>query len=110
VSEAQYRLTCWEGGPPPDERAGRALLSGEGMAPYTWGNPPGDLYAAHRHGYHKVVLCLSGSIVFELPASGESVELRPGDRLELPAGVEHSATVGPQGVVCLEGHRTRTSA
>jgi hypothetical protein len=28
----------------------------------------------------------------------------PGDRLDLPAGVRHSAIVGPQGVTCLEAH------
>jgi hypothetical protein len=30
------------------------------------------------------------------------VTLVPGDRLDLPAGVGHSATVGPDGVECLE--------
>ena len=30
-----------------------------------------------------------------------------GDRLELPAGVAHNASVGPEGVVCLEAHRQR---
>jgi quercetin dioxygenase-like cupin family protein len=110
VSEASYRLTRWQSGPPPDERAARAQLSTEGLAPYAWGNPPGDVYPTHRHGYHKIVLCLSGSIVFELPATGELVELHPGDRLDLPAGLEHSATVGPEGVVCLEAHRTRGGA
>jgi quercetin dioxygenase-like cupin family protein len=80
------------------------------MAPYAWGNPPGDVYSAHSHGYHKVVICLSGSIAFELPASNETLELKPGDRLDLSAGVEHAATVGADGVVCLEGHRTRTGA
>jgi hypothetical protein len=34
---------------------------------------------------------------------GRDVELRPGDRIDLPAGVEHAATVGPDGVECLEG-------
>jgi quercetin dioxygenase-like cupin family protein len=110
VSEAAYRLTRWPGGPPPDERAARAQLSTESMAPYAWGNPPGDVYPPHRHGYHKTVICLSGSIAFELPASRERVELRPGDRLDLPPGLEHSATVGPEGVVCLEAHRTRAGA
>ena len=28
-----------------------------------------------------------------------------GYRLDLPAGVEHDAVVGPEGVVCLEAHR-----
>ena len=107
MSEAPYRLTRWPGGPVPDERAARAQLALENLAPYAWGNPPGDVYTPHRHGYHKIVICLSGSIVFELPPGGEFVELRPGDRLDLPPGLEHAATVGPEGVVCLEAHRTR---
>jgi hypothetical protein len=31
--------------------------------------------------------------------------LAPGDRMELPAGTEHSATVGDAGVVCWEAAR-----
>lgn len=47
---------------------------------------------------------LRGSITFSLTGSGEQVELRAGDRLELPAGTEHAARVGPHGVTCLEAH------
>jgi hypothetical protein len=32
------------------------------------------------------------------------VPLRDGDRLDLPAGVDHDAVVGPAGVTCLEAH------
>ncbi|MDQ7030941.1 MAG: hypothetical protein Q9O62_14800 [Ardenticatenia bacterium] len=46
-----------------------------------------------------------GSITFHLPESGEDLTLGPGDRLDLPAGIRHAATVGPEGVVCLEAHR-----
>ncbi|HEY3081279.1 MAG TPA: cupin [Chloroflexota bacterium] len=102
------RVTRWsDDRPPPDERAARALLSSENLAPYAWGNPPNDSYAVHRHPYHKVLVCLSGSIVFDLPELGRSVELSPGDRLDLPPDLLHSALVGPDGVVCLEAHRTR---
>jgi quercetin dioxygenase-like cupin family protein len=97
-----------EGAPPPDERAARALLSSENLAPYAWGNPPHDRYPAHRHPYHKVLICLSGSIVFDLPELGRAFELRPGDRLDLPPDLLHAAVVGPDGVVCLEAHRTRS--
>ena len=83
------------------------MLSTEGMAPYAWGNPPGDVYPAHRHPYVKVVYCLSGSLTFHLPESRGDVRLGPGDRIDLPACVEHAAAVGPDGVVCLEAHRTR---
>ena len=91
----------------PDERRLRALLSAENVAPYAWGNPPGDRYVAHRHPYHKTLYCLSGSIAFELSELGEMVDLKPGDRLDLPPQVLHAANVGPEGVVCLEAHRPR---
>jgi quercetin dioxygenase-like cupin family protein len=75
------------------------------MTPYRWSNDPHDRYQAHSHSFHKVIYVVSGSITFGLPASGESVTLTTGDRLDLPAGVLHDAAVGPDGVVCLEGHR-----
>ena len=102
------RVTRWPADQPaPDERQLRALLSAEGVAPYAWGNPPGDRYPIHQHHYLKILYCLKGSIAFELPDRGESIELRPGDRLDLPGGVAHAATVGPEGVICLEAHRNR---
>jgi hypothetical protein len=35
-------------------------------------------------------------------AYSQNVELHPGDRLILPTGVQHGATVGSQGVTCIE--------
>jgi cupin superfamily acireductone dioxygenase involved in methionine salvage len=55
------------------------------------------------HEHHKVLFCVSGSIVFHID-SGD-LSLGPGDRMELPAGVGHSATVGPDGVECVEAYR-----
>jgi uncharacterized protein YjlB len=79
-------------------------LRGEGLAPGTWSNGPGDVYAAHVHGYDKVLVVERGSIVFGLPDLGSSVTLAVGDRLDLPAGTRHDAVVGPSGVTCLEAH------
>ena len=79
-------------------------LRGEGCsAPRRWGNGPGDTYGRHAHGYHKVLFCLSGSIVFHI--DDDDVELRVGDRLDLEPGTEHAATVGPDGVECVEASR-----
>jgi quercetin dioxygenase-like cupin family protein len=75
----------------------------EGFRATRWMNDPGYVYAAHTHEYDKVVLVMRGSITFQLPGMNEEFQLQPGDRLELPAGIEHRATVGPQGVLCLEG-------
>ena len=76
-------------------------LQEEGLAPFRWGNTAGYHYSPHRHDYDSVIVCIAGSISFRV--EGRDVELRPGDRIDLPAGVEHAATVGPDGVECLEG-------
>lgn len=72
-----------------------------------WSNGPGDHYPAHRHDYDKVLVAESGSITFRLPERAESLELRAGDQLDLPAGTLHGADVGPGGVTCTESHRAR---
>ena len=81
-----------------------ARLRAEGLHPSAWSNGPGDRYAAHEHAYDKVIVVERGSIRFGLPATGESIELLKGDRLELPAGTSHDAIVGSSGVACLEAH------
>ena len=79
-------------------------LRAEGLDAGTWSNGAFDRYAAHSHGYDKVLVCVAGSIRFGLPDRGDGVDLARGDRLELPAGTAHDALVGPDGVTCLEAH------
>lgn len=71
--------------------------------PRPWSNGPGDAYGRHAHAYHKVLFCLHGSITFHL-RDGD-VTLEAGDRLDLPAGTHHAATVGPEGCSCVEASR-----
>jgi quercetin dioxygenase-like cupin family protein len=80
-------------------------MRAEALAPYAWGNGPHDTYAAHSHAYDKVIYVVDGSIVFGLPKEGAEIELKAGDRLDLPKGTVHDATVGAQGVTCLEAHK-----
>jgi len=82
----------------------RDRLAAEGLVADAWSNAPGDRYAAHRHGYDKVLVCGRGSIDFELPELGRTASLSVGDRLDLPAGTLHGALVGSNGVTCLEAH------
>jgi mannose-6-phosphate isomerase-like protein (cupin superfamily) len=89
--------------PDPEPDFG-ARLRDAGLDPYEWGNGPGDTYAPHSHDYDKVLVATRGSVVFHLLDIGRNVELNCGERLELPAGTVHSATVGPAGVTCLEAH------
>jgi mannose-6-phosphate isomerase-like protein (cupin superfamily) len=79
-------------------------LRAAGLEPGSWSNGPDDRYAAHDHGYDKVIVVASGSITFGLPGRSEAVELHVGDRLDLPARTSHDAHVGPDGVTCLEAH------
>ena len=72
-------------------------------SPRPWSNAPGDTYARHAHGFHKVLFCLEGSITFHLDE--RDVALEAGDRLDLEPGTEHGATVGRSGCACIEASR-----
>jgi hypothetical protein len=85
------------------EEAESAFAQEGCSAPSPWGNAPGDTYGWHVHAYHKVLFCLSGSITFH--TRDGDVELVEGDRLDLPPGTEHAATVGGSGVACIEAVR-----
>jgi len=97
------KLTRCEGTPPADS-ALRDAFRAEGLSPYAWSNGPGDRYGVHTHTYDKVLYCARGSITFQV--EGEDVTMKPGDRLDLPAGTAHGALVGPEGCTCLEAHRS----
>lgn len=96
------RLDKAQDGAPSREEIS-AIFEQEGLRPREWGNAPGDRYDWHAHRYHKVLYCLSGSIVFHM-RDGD-MELEAGDRLEVEPGTEHAATVGPDGVTCMEAPR-----
>jgi hypothetical protein len=87
-----------------DEAEARATFQAEGCSsPRTWSNGPGDIYGRHDHPRHKVLFCLSGSIVFH--TDDGDLELVTGDRLDLDAGTAHAATVGASGCACIEAWR-----
>ena len=82
-----------------------AKLRTEATGCYSWSNGPHDRYAAHSHDFEKVLYCVDGSITFVLESEGRRLELKPGDRMVLPARTVHSAVVGASGCTCIEGHR-----
>lgn len=84
--------------------AAEAAFRSEDLTPHTWSNGPGYFYPTHEHPYHKVLFCVEGSITFHTPEG--DLSLGTGDRLDLPPGTNHSATVGPEGVTCMEATRT----
>ena len=84
------------------------LLRAEADGCYAWSNGPGDRYPEHTHSYEKVLYCVEGSITFNL--RDRDIRLGPGDRMVLPPGIPHGATVGPQGCTCIEGRGGKMAA
>lgn len=105
MTDSVVSVQPWPNTHLPTDAELRRLMTAEDLQPYLWSNGPGDTYAAHTHSYHKVIYVAYGSIIFGLPDEGRQVSLKAGDRLDLPPNVVHNAQVGPEGVVCLEGHR-----
>jgi quercetin dioxygenase-like cupin family protein len=102
---AGLTMLRWRDRDAPSSATVARRLREEGVEPYAWSNGPGDRYAAHDHAYEKVLMCAAGSIVFQVGPAEAPVELRAGDGFVLPAGMRHSADVGPMGCTCLEGRR-----
>lgn len=75
-------------------------LRAAGLEPRSWSNGPGDRYGWHEHRYHKVLRCAAGGITFH--TSEGDFELAAGDQLDIEPGTAHAATVGPDGVTCVE--------
>ena len=95
----------WQAGKQPTEADLRSHMLAERLSPQSWSNGPGDEYGVHSHSYTKVLYCVRGSIRFTLPDQDEGIDLKPGDRMVLPAGTRHGASVGPAGVTCIEATR-----
>lgn len=98
-------LTPWADPEPPNRSTLWQLMVAEGLDPYAWSSAPFDIYSDHTHRQHKVLYVVQGSITFDLPELGQSLTMKAGDRLDLPADTVHNAQVGAQGVVCLEGYK-----
>ena len=90
-------------GPPPSPEEIEGRFRTEGLEPRAWSNGPGDTYGWHEHEYHKVLYCLSGAIDFHTREGDFALEA--GDRLDIEPGTQHAATVGPDGVSCMEAPR-----
>lgn len=90
-------------GAPPDEGELMARMRAEGLSPHGWDNAPGDTYDWHEHSYEKVLYCARGRIMFHTGAG--DTDLGPGDRMVLPPHTPHAATVGTEGVRCIEAAR-----
>ncbi len=87
-----------------DERECLSRLRQEGYDVYVWEDPPLAYYPEHVHPQDEVRWVVRGSITIGFP-DGTACELRPGDRLDVPAGTVHWARIGPAGVRYVCGSR-----
>lgn len=94
---------AWSDHAPPTEHVLRTRLANEGFTAMVWNDPPGRTYAPHRHDHHESLWCMRGSITFHV--DGRDYDLAPGDRLMLPRGTVHAATVGWEGATYLIGEK-----
>ena len=73
-----------------------AALEAEGLFVTEWTDEPGTVYDTHVHNTDEVRVVLEGSM--SVDCDERTIDLGPGDRLDIAAGRPHSARIGPQGV------------
>jgi anti-sigma factor ChrR (cupin superfamily) len=76
-------------------------LRDEGLDVIEWQDDPGTSYPEHAHATREVRVVLNGSM--SITTGDRTVELGPGDRMELAPNQAHSAVVGPAGCTYLAG-------
>ena len=70
---------------------------------YVWKDESEVFYPDHKHDRLTAHIILDGQMV--LTMNGKSQTYRPGDRCDVPAGVVHSALMGPHGCRYLIGEK-----
>ena len=79
-----------------DKEIFRKKLIDEGFKHvYEWTDKPGTDYPKHNHKDKVSFYITAGSLTFSF--GDKNIELKTGDRFDVPPGKEHSAKVGPQG-------------
>ncbi len=95
------RVTLWAGAARPGEDALRDQLTADGYQVVRWASAPETGYPPHLHIYPETIWLVHGSLTVILPAEDRLLELAPGDRIEMPAGMVHGTLAGPEGAVYL---------
>jgi len=86
------------------EKRVMGLLEREGYEVVVYAYREGTVFEEHAHAHDKCDAVIEG--FFRVRAEGEVFELKPGDRLYIPAGTRHSAEViGRHTVVSLDATR-----
>jgi quercetin dioxygenase-like cupin family protein len=87
------------------ERRVQRLLEHEGYEVAVYAYRPGTIFDWHSHSEDKCDAVIEGVLRIEIEGA-VTHDLKPGDRLYLPAGTRHRAeVVGEKTVVALDGVR-----
>jgi quercetin dioxygenase-like cupin family protein len=93
---------------PLTEAAMRQKLESAGYLVARYVYPAGTAFPEHSHGLDKADAVLSGR--FRMVVAGHFTILGPGDWVEVPRGVHHTAAVvGDEPVVCLDASKLVTT-
>jgi len=109
IKQSSVRVTRWHGSQHPTFSAITRDMKKEGLRPYMWVNAPNHRYGVRTHGYDKVLYVVEGTVEISLPDSNQRMNLRAGDRVDIPAGVRHGTIVGSNGAKCVEAAVARQS-
>ena len=89
---------------PLNEANMRRRLQDEGYRVSRYQYPPGTFFSEHTHDIDKKDTVLAGRL--EIGTDQGTVILEPGDMIEIPAGVAHTAEViGTETVISLDATR-----
>ena len=66
-------------------------------------DPPNEMFSDHDHPGDQLLVVVRGLI--EITMNGKTSVLRSGDEIFFPAKVVHSAKMGPEGCLYIDGER-----
>lgn len=72
---------------------------------YEWSDPAGTVYEEHEHQGKSTIWLTDGSI--EMNVAGDIINLKAGDRYDVPPKTKHTAVVGPEGWIVVVGEEIK---
>jgi quercetin dioxygenase-like cupin family protein len=107
IQNTPVEVVRWQGSQNPTLSAITRLMNKDGLTPYHWQGTPNSRQAVRSNNYHRVIYITAGTLEVTLPDVNQSVRLRVGDRIAIPAGIRHGLICGSTGSECLEAARKR---
>lgn len=94
-------VTLWGGRDRPDAATLRCQLTADGYQVVQWSSGPAEGFPPHMHIYPELLWVVEGELTVLLLSEDRMLDLAPGDRVELPAGMVHGTMAGADGATYL---------